>query len=731
MRNKFEQPAWGSSQRRFRRVKLFSTVDAFEKEATRKVPVHDGAQELCIQQQTEEKDITAKRLALKRAKDRDGQRQTEAQTSFPTMEDVQGQVPTPLTPTRGVTTSRYSLPSPHLSEKETEKMPALNGTDHRDVPLQAQAPDTVGEWSMKGYSPTLPVPEGIWKPGTFGFDSSDDETTDYEPQFKKRETLSMMVLTGISKEQGQPKPVMQSEISGAASDASFVGGGSVISFALKYCVIFLIQYGFGPALYGLYTLSSSLINLIASVLSLGLDDAMIRYTAIYRSRQRATSLQGLAIFCTALAGIAGIVGALLLLFFTPYLASLWISLNHHNIRTQNIIAQAIPLFQIMALMIPLLTMQTVWFGGLRGFKAFKWRTITMSILQPLVQIVLLLFLLRFFHINVGIQGVALIMVISTIFSTILNLYLLFRQIARVATPDPEQYESREWFSFASVNFLTTIIDTVLDSVDTILLAAFGVAVVQLGEYGAAFRMSIFIIMPLLTLNNIFAPTIAELHSKGEMQKLEAMFKVVAKWSITFSLPIFLITALFSTFLLEISGAGFIAAWPLVIAFGIASMINTGTGSVGYMLLMTGHQKLSFLNSIVAVVVNIVLGIILTPRYGAMGVAISTGVAYAVINLMRLVQVRLLLKMHPYRWDAFKPLGAGLISAILTGGMIYLLYLSHLKLSIQLGHAILAAQLLLIPVFLAMYIGLIVLFKVSPEDEIVMNSIRKKLARGKM
>ncbi len=150
-----------------------------------------------------------------------------------------------------------------------------------------------------------------------------------------------------------------------------------------------------------------------------------------------------------------------------------------------------------------------------------------------------------------------------------------------------------------------------------------------------------------------------------------------------------------------------------------------------MLLMTGHQKLSFLNSIVAVVVNIVLGIILTPRYGAMGVAISTGVAYAVINLMRLVQVRLLLKMHPYRWDAFKPLGAGLISAILTGGMIYLLYLSHLKLSIQLGHAILAAQLLLIPVFLAMYIGLIVLFKGSPEDEIVMNSIRKKLARGKM
>src|SRR5205823_9768092 len=138
-----------------------------------------------------------------------------------------------------------------------------------------------------------------------------------------------------------------------------------------------------PALYGLYTLSSSLINLIASVFNLGLDDAMVRYTAIYRSKQRATSLQGLIIFCTAIAGIAGIIGAFLLLFFTPSLVSLWATLKHHDTsKIQNTISQTVPLLQLMAPMIPLLTMQMVWFGGLRGFKAFKWRVLSMSILQP-------------------------------------------------------------------------------------------------------------------------------------------------------------------------------------------------------------------------------------------------------------------------------------------------------------------------------------------------------------
>ncbi len=238
-------------------------------------------------------------------------------------------------------------------------------------------------------------------------------------------------------------------------------------------------------------------------------------------------------------------------------------------------------------------------------------------------------------------------------------------------------------------------------------------------------MSTFITMPLLSLNNIFAPTIAELHGKGERQKLESMFKVIARWSITFSLPIFLIMVLFSPYLLGLTGAGFVAAWPLVIAFSLGAMINAVTGPVGYMLLMTGYQRLSFLNSIAAVIVNVALGIILTPRYGAMGIAVSTGLAIVVINLLRLLQVRIFLKMHPYRWDVFKPIGAGVISAALAAAFLYLLNHSSFKLHILLGHAILSAQLLLIPIFLAGYVGLLVLFKGGPEDEIVLKSLRHK------
>ena len=550
-----------------------------------------------------------------------------------------------------------------------------------------------------------------------------------DPEFEKLKALPMMVLTGISAQQGKPQPEMKSEVSGAAGAASLMGLGSIIGSILKYVSAFLIQYGFGPGGYGLYTLSLSLVNLIAATFNLGLDDAMVRYVAIYRGKQQPKSLRGLLIFCTTLAGLAGIAGALLLLFFTPALVTHWITLKQHNVADKDLLNRAIALLQLMAPLIPLMTMQVMWFAGLRGFKAFKWRVLTTGILQPSLQIVLLALVLIFYRTKDGITAVAVALFISTMFNTVLNLYFLFRQVERVATSEPEHYEVREWLTFASFNFLTTIIDTVLDSIDTILLAAFGVTEVAIGQYGAAIRLGNFIAMPLLSINNVFAPTIAELHSKGELQKLESMFKLMTRWSVMFSLPIFLMMVLFAPYLLALPGPGFVAAWPLLVAFSVGSMINAGTGAVGYMLLMTGYQRLSFLNSLVAVVVNIVFGILLTPRYGAMGTAISTGLAICVLNFMRVLQVRVILKMHPYRWDVLKPVGAGVISAALVVALLYLLRVSHIYTTAHIGHSILSIQLLLIPVFLASYIALIRQFKGSPEDEIVKQALRKKFLGG--
>src|SRR5436190_7763749 len=74
------------------------------------------------------------------------------------------------------------------------------------------------------------------------------------------DTLPMMVLKDLTSRQGEAIPVMQSEISGAASNAAIVGIGNIIGSILKFSSNYLIQVAFGATLYGLYSIVLSLIQ---------------------------------------------------------------------------------------------------------------------------------------------------------------------------------------------------------------------------------------------------------------------------------------------------------------------------------------------------------------------------------------------------------------------------------------------------------------------------------------
>ena len=636
----------------------------------------------------------------------------------------QTQATFPLPPVNGNDNQHMQqaqAPRPFQAEQATFLLPAINGYGNYQLQqvqtAQPMQPEQMQTTLLHSAVETPPVQGGrrvlkdrnlTWEPGTFGSVSDDDLSS-----FEKEDTFQMMVLKGISKQQGESTSAMQSEISGAASSAAVVGVGTIVGNVFKYGNNFMIQRAFGPGPYGLYTLSMAIVTLAASIFNLGLDDAMVRYTSIYRGKKQPHLLRGLAIFCSIMVGVAGMLGAFLIFYLAPYIAAV-----KHS-------PEVIPILLIMIPIIPLTCMQVVWSAGLQGFKAFKWRVLTQRLIIPGVLLVLMVPVLLFFR---NITSVAIAALLSILICTLVSLLFFFRQLTQVSRQTARGFELREWIGFAAPNFLTSIVDTVLDSVDTVLLAVFAISNVAIGQYGAAIRIAIFISMPLQSFNTMFSPTIAELYSKGEQQKLSTMFKIVTKWAITFSLPIFWIAVLFAEPLLGIAGSGFSPAWPLLIALAIGNLINVGTGSVGYMLLMTGHQKITFLNSFVAIVFNLVLGILLIPRFGAMGVAIATGVALSVVNLMRMLQVYIFLKMTPFRWDTLKPIGAGLISALLTGDFVYLLSLSHLTLHIS--RINLSLELALIPVFMALYVGLLVIFRISPEDQIVLDSLRRKLRRGK-
>jgi len=69
--------------------------------------------------------------------------------------------------------------------------------------------------------------------------------------------------------------------------------------------------------------------------------------------------------------------------------------------------------------------------------------------------------------------------------------------------------------------------------------------------------------------------------------------------------------------------------------------------------------------------NIVLCLILIPRYGLTGAACSTTASLTLVNLVKLAQVRALFGINPFRLETGRALVAGLAATALTAPLVLL------------------------------------------------------------
>ena len=121
-----------------------------------------------------------------------------------------------------------ALPPASLEqERETPPLPS------HSVPLKRRTVP-FNRLHLEGEKPTAAerVQEAIF---------SDDAIDDFEGH----DTIPMMVLMGIAKQQGQSAPVMQSEVTGAASNAAIVGLGAISGYVFKYGNNLVLQRGLG------------------------------------------------------------------------------------------------------------------------------------------------------------------------------------------------------------------------------------------------------------------------------------------------------------------------------------------------------------------------------------------------------------------------------------------------------------------------------------------------------
>ncbi len=430
--------------------------------------------------------------------------------------------------------------------------------------------------------------------------------------------------------------------------------GTILTTAAGFFFKVFLARSLGAEPLGIYTLGMTIVGVLGVFNALGLPTAATRFVSAYCARgefdRLGTLLRGslsLLIVCNLL------LGSLLLL------GGGWVAAKFYHLPALS------PYLWAFALIMFFGVLNTFFGQIMAGYHDVARRTFITHFLGVPANILLAVILIS---VGLHLHGYLAAQVASAL--------LVFVVLAR-ATWKMTPRNARQWgplapidaevVTFSAAAFGMAALEFVLAQGDKILLGHY-LDARQVGIYAVAMAMVGFVPVALQSVNQIFSPTISELHATGNYPMLQRLYSTLTKCVLIFTIPLALTIIVFAHPLMRMFGSSFVPGATVLVVGAVGQLINCAVGSVGFLLLMSGNQlqlvKIQALNAILL----IVLGMVLVPRMGAPGAALATAITVITTNLWLLTAVRRKLKLLPYNSTYLKLVFPTLISA----GVLWLL-----------------------------------------------------------
>jgi O-antigen/teichoic acid export membrane protein len=428
--------------------------------------------------------------------------------------------------------------------------------------------------------------------------------------------------------------------------------GTLFTMGAGYLVKIYVARVLGAEQLGIYALGMTLVSLTQLIGCLGLNGAAARYVAVYNATCRYADLRG---FLTRSLGLVFFLNLLLsvgLVFSGGWLA-------RHLYHAPDL-GQYIPLFAGLTV---LGAINGFYCQVLAGFKDIAKRTLITNFVGTPLVIALTVALLA---LGAGMRGYLWAQIVNSIVVVALLITVAWR-----LTPQSARYSwaalpplDPEVKAFAAAAFGMSALDFLVSQADKILLGLY-LNPALVGIYVVASTLSALIPLILQSVNQIFAPVIADLHSRKRKDVLQKLFQSLTKWVFGLSLPLGFVIITFAAPFMRIFGRAFEVGWPVLVIGAVGQIVNCGVGSVGFLLLMSGNQKRLMKVQFVMVGVSLLMNIALIPVLGVVGAAIAAAVVNVGGNIWNLLEVRKALGIFPYNRSYF----ALVIPAVLSAGIV--------------------------------------------------------------
>jgi O-antigen/teichoic acid export membrane protein len=420
--------------------------------------------------------------------------------------------------------------------------------------------------------------------------------------------------------------------------ARATSGGLVVqsvSLGLAFILQIILANLLGASEYGLYMLVLSYIAMLIPLTTIGVGESVVRLAAEYSELRAFGLLRGCMRFVTAVcllnAGVVACLGAVAVLAG----------------RAAGLISEGFTsVFLVGVLLLPFVSLAAPRKGALRALLKAWQSGIPDGIVRPLAILAFVGFTVFAFG-SIDARSAMLSNVIAAGLALLVGTFLLRRAMpVECAKADPEM-KTKAWIRLSVPFAMLAWTYAVLHQVDVVVIGWLR-APAEVGIYSAAHKLASVITFGMSAVCAISAPLISRAFSASSPQRLRLVaLNSVRLVCLLTILPTILIVALGDE-LLGLFGSEFLTGKQALTIFAVGYVVNAciGGGIAGFMLTMTGHQSKAVLIVATAAALNLVLNLLLVPRFGIEGAALATSVSLIVMNLIKLVVIGRHMHFYP-------------------------------------------------------------------------------------
>jgi len=399
----------------------------------------------------------------------------------------------------------------------------------------------------------------------------------------------------------------------------------ILGMIVGYAFTLIVTRNFGAFAWGIFTLCFTVLHITSVIGKLGLDIALLRFIAQYNAQRKVKTAKYIYF-----KSIIIIISLSFLLSLSLYYLS---SLLAERVFGKPHLAPYFKLISFALLPFVLLSINS---ESLRGFKKIKEYTTLQNLLPFLCAFIFFGIFFYILHIkNTEVIIIAYILGIGVSF--FLSFLLLNKEFSN-KNGELKKVSLSQILSVSLPMLLTSSLFMVMSWTDTIMLGIWRTEE-EVGIYNVAVRLSMITSFTLGAINSIAAPKFAEFWGKNDLEGLKKIAQQSTKLIFWTSFPILLSFWLFPSYILNIFGNEFKNGVPALMILTFGQFVNASVGSVGYILQMTGKQKIFQNVVLIGSIINITLNIILIPTFGGTGAAIASAIAISFINIVPFFLIR--------------------------------------------------------------------------------------------